>query len=262
MTLTRLDMVQEKELRWPLLQESWDDLAEVDAFWGILAERGKKRYHRGRWTYGEFFERGRLCAVRLVQAMWELGLPVKRRRALEFGCGVGRLARHLASMFDQCVAVDISAVMINRARTLNESVPNVEFEQIEPAWLASCSESFDLITSLLVLQHQPSRDAIAFYIRHFVRLLVPGGLLVFQLAGHLPWWRRIQIRRRLYWLLRQLHFRPDGLYRRSLYPISMRGESPDWVRELLDKEGARTLRVQPESGLGRSSGSYWYFVSR
>src|SRR5207253_1465842 len=49
----------------------------------------------------------------------ELGLPERFERALDFGCGLGRLTRALAERFESVVGVDISARMLAAARGLN-----------------------------------------------------------------------------------------------------------------------------------------------
>ena len=49
--------------------------------------------------------------------------PGARDRALDFGCGVGRLTRALGDRFDAVVGVDISAGMVEQARRLNDASP-------------------------------------------------------------------------------------------------------------------------------------------
>lgn len=43
-------------------------------------------------------------------------LPLRRRRALEIGCGTGLLARELSRHFDSVLAIDISEPMLAIAR--------------------------------------------------------------------------------------------------------------------------------------------------
>ena len=50
----------------------------------------------------------------------ELQLPAPRGRALDFGCGVGRLTQALARRMESVVGADISPVMIDLAQRLNQ----------------------------------------------------------------------------------------------------------------------------------------------
>ena len=48
-----------------------------------------------------------------------LSIPLRRRRALDFGCGVGRLTQALVRYFDEVCGVDIAPSMIEWARKYN-----------------------------------------------------------------------------------------------------------------------------------------------
>jgi SAM-dependent methyltransferase len=48
-----------------------------------------------------------------------LGVPPRRERALDFGCGVGRLTQGLAECFNEIHGVDVSPLMIELARQYN-----------------------------------------------------------------------------------------------------------------------------------------------
>src|SRR5436190_168234 len=80
--------------------------------------------------------------------------------------------------------------------------------------------AFDLVLSSVVLQHVPRREWIEGYLREFVRVLAPGGAIVFTLPSHIPLVFRAQWRRRLYRALRHAGGSADTLYRRlRLQPI-------------------------------------------
>ena len=106
---------------------------------------------------------------------------MRRERALDFGCGVGRLSRPLAERFRECVALDISEGMVKLARELNEDRPNCRFlVNAAPDLGRLETESFDLVYSSLVLQHMPSVEVVEAYVSEFLRILRPEGLAVFQ----------------------------------------------------------------------------------
>jgi ubiquinone/menaquinone biosynthesis C-methylase UbiE len=183
-------------------QRDWEDLGRVDPLWAILTS-AERRF--GKWDRSEFFASGRTEASRLLLKAEELGLPERRRSALDFGCGVGRVTRALAEYFESCVGVDISEPMILQAREWHADCRNCEFVLNTEGDLRGFQNgSFDLVYCNIVLQHLPSRNLIASYISEFIRILARGGLLVFQLPHHLAWRNRIQPRRRAYHLLRAL----------------------------------------------------------
>ncbi|MBW3663701.1 MAG: class I SAM-dependent methyltransferase [Actinobacteria bacterium] len=111
-------------------------------------------------------------------------------RALEIGCGVGRICRALADRFDTVIGVDISPRMIERAREL---VPDdrVRFIVGDGASLGPVEDaSVDVVLSYTVFQHIPDPTIVAAYIREAARVLRPGGLLVVQWNGQprARWW--------------------------------------------------------------------------
>jgi SAM-dependent methyltransferase len=103
-------------------------------------------------------------------------LPVRRRRALDVGCGAGLLLNQLRGRFDEVLGVDADAAMaaVSAERFAGDpvvSVRHARFEEVDGA--------FDTITMIAVLHHMPLEAAL----RHASELLTPGGrLLVVGLA--------------------------------------------------------------------------------
>jgi len=193
-------------------QRDWEDLAEVDPYWAIA---GNARLKYGGWDEQEFFDSGERVVADVMTAAAALGHPVEHCRALDFGCGYGRLTRALAGRFETCVGLDISARMVDGARRLNASVANASFEVNEASDLRRFPDGhFDLILAKSVLGHSPSREVVLGYVEEFVRCLAPRGLAVFQAPNAMPLRQRIQHHRRIYLGLRRLGVRPDFLYRR------------------------------------------------
>ena len=226
-------------------KRDWDDLGEMDAFWAVLSDP-KLRY--GKWDINEFFSTGERVIEKIMRSAERLGYPSGRDLALDFGCGVGRLTRPLSRHFQRCYGIDISERMIDKAREINQSVPNCEFTvNTENDLRVFPDDHFDMICSFRVLQHVPGRRVIRSYISEFVRTLEKNGLLVFQLPCHIPRRRRIQPRRRAYGLLRALGFSKRFLHERlRLSPIRMSFISEDKITAFLDTLGAQVLETQPD----------------
>lgn len=221
-----------------LHSRDWEELAAMDPLWAILSDP-EKRF--GKWQLEEFFRNGAEEIAQLMEKAGKLGLPRTKRRAIDFGCGVGRLTRALRDHFPECHGVDISSSMVETARRLS---PACEFRQ------AANLESFtagwaDFIYSTMVLQHQPDPASAARIIKDMLRVLAPGGLLVFQMPAHMKWRNRLQLRRRAYRLLHGLGLPHTFLYQRlKLNPIRMIALPQAEVEKIVAGEGGRVLKIE------------------
>jgi SAM-dependent methyltransferase len=159
----------------------WDAHAERDPLWAILSEAGKEER---KWDVARFFMTG-VNEVKLT--FYELesqGVDVKNGSALDFGCGVGRITQALVPRFERVVGVDVSPRMIDTASALNRFPDRAFYTWNDAAHLERFSDdTFDFIYTNLVLQHIVPEVTLA-YLRDFLRILRPAGILVFQLPSH------------------------------------------------------------------------------
>lgn len=157
------------------LRSDWDALAKRDALWAILTDESKVD---GRWDIAEFFATGEIEMATVMGCLGEVRcVPDPAGAALDFGCGVGRLTQAMARRFAACVGVDISAEMICKAEALNQYA-HCSYMESAGERLPFADESFVFVYSNIVLQHVPSELAVG-YLKEFVRVLEPGGVLVF-----------------------------------------------------------------------------------
>lgn len=163
-----------------LLKRHWDALGRDDPLWAVLTEPDAKG---GRWKLDEFLARGEHDVATFLGELDELGVGYERGRALDFGCGVGRLTQALADRFETCDGVDISHPMIEEARRINRHGERCRYHvNAAPNLELFDSSSFDFVMSFIVLQHMEPRYAKA-YVAEFLRVLRPGGLALFQLPS-------------------------------------------------------------------------------
>jgi SAM-dependent methyltransferase len=241
----------------PAPVNNWDRVAKLDALGVVLSERRKPH---GRWTLEEFFSTGEAEVTSVLGRCRELGIALKYGRALDFGCGVGRLTRAFASRFSQCVGIDVSAEMVSQAQELNGQFSNCQFLLNHSDMLPFPDKSFDFVSSLIVLQHMQSELEILSWVREFIRVLSPGGAVVFQLPDKPSLRRRIQGRRRLWSLLQSMGVSEEFLYEKlGLSPIWMNGVHPDRVRNVMGAAGAEIIRVERDDRAGAHYHSYTYF---
>jgi len=97
-------------------------------------------------------------------------LPRGCKRALDVGCGMGRLAAALADQCDEVIGIDADAPALDRARAAHVS-PNLRF--IHGDVLTYDEGPFDFISSIATVHHLPFEPAL----HRFACLLRPGGTL-------------------------------------------------------------------------------------
>ncbi len=159
------------------LAKQWEQLGQEDALWAILSEPERRG---GAWTVEEFFETGRQEIERTLRRTEKFATP-GRGRALDFGCGVGRLTQALAEHFDEADGVDISASMVEQARRFNRHGERCRYHHNPVTDLSRFDDAhFDLVLSAITLQHVRPDYAMR-YLREFARVVKPGGVLYFQL---------------------------------------------------------------------------------
>lgn len=164
------------------LAATWEEHGRDDPLWAIMSE-GKRRRS---WDVGDFFATGRAEIAELISRFRRMGLR-PQGRALDFGCGVGRLTEALADHYDRVDGVDVSQSMVRAAEehTTHAGIAHYHVNVAEDLRLFE-GEVFDLVHSQIVLQHV-GRELARAYLKEFVRVLRPGGVLHFQLPTTPRW---------------------------------------------------------------------------
>lgn len=220
------------------VKKTFEKYGREDPLYAVLSHKGCQH---NRWDPEEFFETGRREIEGVLRYVDALGLPLTRRRALDFGCGVGRLSQALADHFEQVVGVDIAESMIEQARRYNRHGDRVRYLVNETDRLeAPDDESVDFVYSTITLQHIPPEPAGA-YIREFFRVLRPGGVAVFQVPhgkAHKPG----SLRARAYRFQRR-RLRPLWKIVRGQLPVEMHYIPRDRVQSIVDQSGGRIVDV-------------------
>jgi len=227
----------------------WEEMAAQDALWAVLT--GKRE-----WELEEFFASGEADVAQLLAVAERLGLPQRRTRALDFGCGVGRITRHLSQHFRECWGVDVSQGMLQLAE---KHSPECRFHLNRQSDLRDFPDShFDLVYSLIVLQHQPGRQIIENYIREFVRILRPQGLLAFHLPTMIPLRYWLAPRRRAYRLLHAAGVAPKRLRNWNLFPMRMTAIRSERVQAVIQSAGGSLVLADQHGGSGPIPSRMYY----
>ena len=224
-------------------KNQWDDLGRVDPFWAMT---GTKKF--GAWDLEAFLQTGEQQVAQVMRDAKQYGYPQKYESALDFGCGVGRLARAFQTHFERYVGLDISDSLILKAREINASLPNAVFEVSTSGTLNLPNASCDLVYSWAVFQHIANREFVYRLLSEFLRVLSKGGLLIFSAMDDIKLLYRLQPRRRLYAILRGVGIPGDILYRRlKLYPQEVHYIPQQQITAHLTAVGAKILEVKSDA---------------
>lgn len=160
----------------------WRRWGERDPYYAVLTDQTLHRAQLTPEALAAFFRTGEDHVRRTLETIRRHVDPGFRpRRALDFGCGVGRLLLPLAGVAEHVVGVDVSPGMLAEARKQVErrGLANVSLATSDDG-LSQVAAPFDLVHSYLVLQHIPVARGERLIAR-LVDLLAPGGVAVLQL---------------------------------------------------------------------------------
>lgn len=218
---------------------TWNVWGTQDPMFAILTDPAKAG---GKWNQEEFFASGEKQVQERLKWLQNKGIRYPTGRALDFGCGIGRLTNALAKYFDEVHGVDISASMIERARELSRFPAKITYFQNTTSDLSVFKAGgYDFIYSEIVLQHIPPRYQLS-YIEEFLRLLSPQGIAFFQTLHAVGW--RSCVPNRAVELYRSWKHRGSAF-------IPMYGIAPRGIKRLIDAHRCTLLALDtfppPES---------------
>ncbi|MCE9594901.1 MAG: class I SAM-dependent methyltransferase [Planctomycetes bacterium] len=223
-------------VRW-----NWNRLAEQD-----VTESIARRLDGGGtpWEREAFLAAGDAIVAELLARAAELASidgPVRGGSVLDFGCGVGRMARALLERYEHYVGVDIAESMLARAPNFVAS-PRARFVHTPHGDLAPLGDArFDLVWSYVTLQHVPPDDARVL-LGALARRVAPGGWLCVQVPtrdhtdperiyGTSTWKGRVRAWLPRAWLERWRERRNGGPR------CDMFGLAPEVVNAVLERAG-------------------------
>lgn len=161
------------------MREDWNRRAREDAHYYVAFGRHDQDEE-------EFYATAYETVYGLEYELKRFPRHANRRawRALEIGCGPGRLMRPLSRHFGEIHGVDVSDEMIGLARQRLRDIPHAHPHVSYGADLRQfADESFDLVYSYAVFQHIPDRAVVMSYLKEARRVLKTGGLFWFQVNG-------------------------------------------------------------------------------
>ncbi len=238
-------------------RKQWETLGASDPYWAVITDPTKKG---GKWDKEEFFQTGINEIDRVLKKISSHGIKPGNALALDYGCGVGRLSRALASRFSRVIGVDISEAMLKEARSANETFSNIQFLHNNGRDISGVAEeTVDFLYSNIVLQHSPRKNQ-RLLIKEFCRVLCPGGVLAFQTPSHpnltkAKGYLHLFLGNRILNIARKIIYGSDSVM--ELHTLNR-----DEVLKLLKAEGMSIIEAERYDSAGTSFVSYMYFARR
>ncbi|MGA3025522.1 MAG: class I SAM-dependent methyltransferase [Bryobacteraceae bacterium] len=161
------------------MRKDWNRRAREDANYYVAFGRRKQ-------DETEFLATGAYIVEKMEDELKRLPAGANRRswRALEIGCGPGRLMKPLSRNFGEIHGVDVADEMIALARERLAGTPHAHVHVTSGASLPQfADDSFDFVYSYAVFQHIPDHSVVLDYMRETRRVLKPGGVFRGQFNG-------------------------------------------------------------------------------
>jgi len=245
-----------KSMDLKTLQDNWNNLGETDPLWAVLSDPHKQDK---KWQINDFFIHGEKEIENVMKYIKSLGITVSSQKALDFGCGVGRLTQALAQYFDQVYGVDIAPSMIELAKQYNRYENKCLYYLNDTNKLELfADESFDFVYTKITLQHVKPEYSKN-YIKEFLRILAPKGLLIFQIPSEQTILGKLRAS-----IVSIMPKALSNLYRRSRYgtkaKMEMYGIKREEVINLIAAHGADVLDVKQDKSAGKQWISFQYCI--
>jgi len=150
----------------------WRAIGRSQPFWGVVSQDEYRAENLTEANVEAFYLSGIADAADIVRRIKAATGEQPRGRALDFGCGAGRLAEAMAAYVDRVTGYDVSPGMLETARSRGGRASYVDALPDGP---------FDWINSYIVFQHIPPERGLLLMEQLFARLS-PGGVVTLQVT--------------------------------------------------------------------------------
>jgi len=161
----------------------WNHIAETEPYWGVLSAEEYRSSAMTEEARARFFESGERQVQMFMNVIRRhFDREFKVTRALDFGCGVGRLLIPIARIAEQAVGVDVADKMLElaAANLAERGITNAAVVKGDDT-LSRVEGRFNFINSYIVLQHIEPRRGYRL-INRLIDLLEIGGFASLQLT--------------------------------------------------------------------------------
>ena len=206
----------------------WRELGATQPYWGVLTHADYRTENLTPANLEAFYASGDAYIADVVRRLKAATGREAGGRALDFGCGAGRLTDAMAAYASTATGFDISPGMLAEARKRNGRATYTDQLPAGP---------FDWINSFIVFQHIPPARGLEL-IEDMLMRLAPDGLISIQLTV----WREAR-----------LQPKPATGWRRLTRPLIQRWRSarmkPGAI-SMYDYDLSAVLRLINRAGIG------------
>lgn len=228
------------------IAKAWRQFGETEPHWSVLTNEDF-RQDRLADNIDRFYASGSDDVETHLNMLRRAGLPVSFGKAMDFGCGVGRLSLALAKHAHQIVGVDISPPHLKLAseRARDTGIANVSFEAIGSVDDLDRYRGFDFVLSRIVLQHNPPPVMAALFSK-LLAALAPGGTAIIQMPTYMHG-----------------HRFSAAEYLASDQPqMEMNGLPQPIIFRLIEQADCRLIEVREDISAGNSALSHVFCMQR
>jgi ubiquinone/menaquinone biosynthesis C-methylase UbiE len=158
---------------------AWEKFGKDDPYFGVFTHDKYRKSNLTEERKEEFFKTGSCYIDKVLRKIRQCLDPnFEFRKAIDFGCGVGRLVIPLAKLAQEVTGVDVSDSMLDEARKNCEakSIKNVVFVKSDDD-LSHLQDKYDFIHSYIVFQHIPVKRGARIF-KNLLAHLEVGGVCV------------------------------------------------------------------------------------
>ncbi len=164
--------------------KAWKAYGATNPYYGVLAHDAFLDDALNAKTKAAFFTSGK----NYVSTVWDLiethfEPNFKPTRALDFGCGTGRLVLPLAAKAKEATGIDVSQDMLNEAmaNASEQQIENVGF-MLSHDWIEQYKPgNYDFVNSYIVLQHLNESRGL-FFFEKLVEAVSENGIGALQIT--------------------------------------------------------------------------------
>lgn len=223
---------------------TWSQFGEEAPHWSVLTNDHFTPENIDQ-NITAFYQSGVHDIDRALNTLRRAGLKAEGfERALDFGCGVGRLSMPLSKFTEHLTSIDVSPghLKLARDRALSTGITNIDFVQLHDLRRLDEFSGYDFILSLIVLQHNPP-PIMAYAFRRLLRALKPGGAAIIQMPTFLT----------EFFSVKDYLVHPTG-------QMEMHALPQRTIFELIAAEGCRPIEVAEDGWIGPAGLSHSFTI--
>jgi 2-polyprenyl-3-methyl-5-hydroxy-6-metoxy-1,4-benzoquinol methylase len=184
--------------------QDWEKLGELDPYYAVVTSTEFHREGLSEERKAAFFALGRAYVETIFERIDRHIAPgFAPRRALDFGCGVGRITLPLARKIETVIGADVAGSMLAEAQknAAEQDVVNVAWVLSDDT-LSQVHGTFDLVHSFIVFQHIPPAKGMRI-LHGLLERVEPEGVAVI----HVTYGKRGNpLRKGITWARKQIPF--------------------------------------------------------